>query len=94
MAVLGIGALMAVFCGKRPHALDVRFVFSEWVYGAVAPLIPSITADIFLGKKFWEDFRHHRHRRWDRRGRWIIRKRAHAGFVRFLCYPVFDLHCF
>ena len=55
VAVLGIGALMAVSVVKGPMPLMFGLFFGMG-YGAVAPLIPSITADIFLGKNFGKIF--------------------------------------
>ena len=55
VAVLGIGALMAISIVKGPMPL-LFGVFFGMGYGAVAPLIPSITADIFLGKNFGKIF--------------------------------------
>ena len=55
MAVLGIGALMAVSFVKGPMPLLFGVLFGMG-YGAVAPLIPAITADIFLGKNFGKIF--------------------------------------
>ncbi len=55
MAAIGIGALMAISIFKGPLPLLFGLFFGMG-YGAVAPLIPAITADIFLGKDFGEIF--------------------------------------
>ena len=55
VAVIGIGALMAISLVKGPMPLLFGLLFGLG-YGAVAPLIPSITADIFLGKNFGKIF--------------------------------------
>ncbi len=55
VAVAGIGALMAVSLVKGPMPLLFGILFGIG-YGAVAPLIPAVTADIFLGRNFGKIF--------------------------------------
>jgi MFS family permease len=55
VAVAGIGALMAVSFSHGPLPLLFAVLFGTG-YGAVAPLIPAITADIFLGRNFGKIF--------------------------------------
>ncbi|MFO7964011.1 MAG: MFS transporter [Desulfobacterales bacterium] len=55
VAVAGIGALLAVSMVKGPMPLLFGLLFGMG-YGAVAPLIPAVTADIFLGRNFGKIF--------------------------------------
>jgi MFS family permease len=55
VAVVGICALMAVSMVKGPMPLLFGLFFGMG-YGAVAPLIPAVTADIFLGRNFGKIF--------------------------------------
>jgi len=55
VAVTGIGALMAISYVKGPMPLLFGLFFGMG-YGAIAPLIPAITADIFLGRNFGKIF--------------------------------------